>query len=84
MSVTLAIGQEPLEKFGMWVEYENYGDTYFFSCHLVNPICHCRVIALFKVFSLHCKPMEAIEKNISRTARARVLIFGSKTVSKCS
>ena len=31
----------------MWVVYENYVDTYFF---LVNPICHCRVIALFKVF----------------------------------
>ena len=28
-------------------------------------------------FSLHCKPMEACEQNISRTARARVVIFGS-------
>ena len=33
-------------------------------------------------FSLHCKPMEAREQNISRTAKARVMVFGSHIVSK--
>ena len=37
---------------------------------LVHRIFHCRVLALFICFSflLHCKPMEACEQNISRTA----------------
>ena len=41
-------------------------------CFLVHRICHCRVIALFKVFFIF---ITACEQNISRTASARVMKF---------
>ena len=51
---------------------------------LVHRICHFRVIVHFKVFSFYyiVKSMEACEQNISRTASVRVMIVGSRIVSK--
>ena len=52
-------------KFGMWDEFENQEDPYLFSCSLVLSLqSYCP----FQRFLLHCKPMEACEQNISRTA----------------
>ena len=47
LSVTLALGQEPLEilKFGMWVEYANF--------FLVHRFCHCRVMPFLNFFHFH-------------------------------
>ena len=74
LSVTLALGQESRTvrdrtvKFGMWVEYENYG-VLIFSCQSdLSLQSYCP----FQSFSLHCKPMEACEQVAQRATIAHL------------
>ena len=56
--------------------------THIFFCPSdlsLQSYCHFQS---FFFHLLHCKPMEACEHDISRTTRARVMIFGSQIVSK--
>ena len=84
LCVTLALGQEPLEigscnlVCGMSMKIKK---TCIFFLSIGFVIAELLPFSKFFIL-LHCKPTEACEQNISTTAWARVIIFGSQIVSK--
>ena len=75
-------GQEPLEIGSLVCGTSmKIKETRIFSCPSDLSLQSYCPFQSFS-FSVHCKLMEACEQKISRTAKARVMVFGSQIVFK--